>query len=457
MPRRLPKTLKIPFIIVAVIAGIVLIISGIGAIFDRSAYHVILVDAEDALAYFSRFHYDDDGNAWEYYSEAAEKADSFGSDRELFRYLSGEIEITYNSMKTILNNLEIIELIREGAKQDYYSYPYEFEKGIAAEIPSYIGLLRAVDITCIKALYDMENGRNDTALENLFGAMMAGKHVASGPMVMDYMVGFSLVKRGLKVLRIGIASGAFNEEQLGGISEFLDDLEKHWPSLSEAIGAEAKRMRITFAGASAKDIGLTVFGGDQDADHFGFVQMFIVRLFCWRSFFSPYRSLHTCFVFMDEIFEELEKIESNAMDSLTDKIEDKTFVALQGKVDSFRKKNFFFNIAAPDYGRMLRKKMKEMMGIRLIHTSSLVAAYRLEKGDFPESIEELAKHLIVDLGTGKQWQYTNYADSVIILIPGLDDEDADDALSIILTGLGIKRYLDDKRNNFLENKKRQDK
>ncbi len=78
----------------------------------------------------------------------------------------------------------------------------------------------------------------------------------------------------------------------------------------------------------------------------------------------------------------------------------------------------------------------------MMNLSSSLASYRLKTGSFPEKLEEIAPHLIVDLQTRKPWEYMNYTDSAKVSSPGID---AEDAITITITNMSIGQYLEKKR------------
>lgn len=454
MARRISKTLKAVIWIVGVIIGIVILVSVIGKIGDKAVSGEVKQAGQDALEYFSKLQKDGEGNAWVYYEQAMKAASGIASDRELTQYLEGEEEPTFKLMKDILDNLQIIDIIREGARQDYCAIPHAYEDGLEAPLPEYVALRRAVSITCVKALYDLENGRSDEAIDLLFSAMMVGKHVASSPMIMDQMIGFALVGRALKVLEIGISTRAFDERQLDEVAGFLDDMEKHWPLLSDAISADMKLMRISFAKQGENVTSLMVMGGDGIRE-FGFLRMLALRVLCWRDWFSPIRTMHNCFAFYEDLDAELRGYEGVLLDETASKeVEEEKGKSIKNKVDSFRKRNFWFAIACPEYPSMFKRKIERITMFRILNLSSSLASYRLTKGRFPEKLVEIAPHLIVDLQTREPWMYVNYGDSARISSPCVD---AGDTIAVTITNMSIGTYLEKKRLKALEKKEKEGK
>jgi hypothetical protein len=442
MAKRFSRILKGAIGIVIVLLVLVAVVNIAGLIGDRSIAGDVSKAGRDALQYFADLQKDGKGNAWDYYVRAMDAAEGISSDRELMRYLDGEEEPSFKLMTEILDNLLIIAQIKEGARQDYCAIPLAYEEGINAELPEYVALRRVVSITCVKALYDLEHGRNEEALDLLFSALMVGKHVASSPMIIDQMVGFALVGRALKVLEIGIASRGFNQRQLEEIAGFLDDMEKHWPPLANAISGELKLNRISFAKHGQNVTSLMVMG-NEGIEESGFIRTFVLRILCWRDWFSPIRSIHKSFLFFEELHETLSDYEDLLLDETIGKeLEAEKRSTIEKKIADFRKRNFWFALACPEYTAMFKRKMEWITTLRMLNLSSSLASHRLKTGSFPEKLTEIAPHLLVDLQTRKPWKYLNYGDSASISSPRIDEEPD---MVITVTNMSIGTYLENKR------------
>jgi len=448
MRRRFSKTFKIVIGIIASLVVLILLVFVIGWITDLISKPSIRKAADEARLYFVSLKRDEPGNAWDYYSEAVKKCKTIETGEILGKYRDGRKEATPAVMKVILDNLDVIEKIEEGAKQDYYCYPYDYEKGILIEFPDFMSFRKAAELVASKSLYDLENGRTDVALDELFSVMTFGKQIATGaPMLIDQMMGTIVVDRALKILEMGIASGTFSEGQLENISEFLDDLEKHWPMLAYAFGSEVKLSQLSLGANAGKDVVSTVVWGNEKSGG-GFVRMFLLRLLCWRSFFSPYRSIHKSLAFMEAFSSDLEKIERDILEGEKDKrLEEQEMAALNKRIDDYKRGNFFFRITAPNYETMLERKLMYITEIRIAIVSSQIETYRFRRGRFPQNLSEIAESMLVDFNTGKLWQYTKYGDSVTVFSPGPDLESKKDDITISLSKMGIKKFLERKRKH----------
>ena len=66
-----------------ILLGFIVVVSVIGWIGDKSIESKIVADRENALEDLNSLKRHDPGNAWEYYSQAIEKAEKIKSDRTL--------------------------------------------------------------------------------------------------------------------------------------------------------------------------------------------------------------------------------------------------------------------------------------------------------------------------------------------------------------------------------------
>ncbi len=438
MARRFSKTLKAIITILIVIAAIIIVITVTGMIADRTVLGEVAQAGEKAEAYFAHMVRGEGGNAWDYYARAMEAAEDIASDGELTGYLDGEKEAAPELIQAVLDNPEIIEYLQEGTHQEYCMAPHDYAKGLGSPLPEYIALRHAASIACVKALYDLENGRSDDAIALLFSVMIVGKHIASSPMIIDQMIGFAMVGRGMRVLKIGIASRAFNKRQLGEIAEFLDDLDKHWPMLTDAIVGDINLMRISFASYGERVTSLLVMG-DESAGHLGFVRLFALRVLCWRDWFSPIRAIHSSLSFFEALEDDLLSYEQVLLDETASQDSVKRrLTSIERGIDAFRKRNIWFALSCPEYTSLFKQKVEWLTTVRMLGLSSSLASHREVEGGFPEALAEIAPHLVVDLRTGKPWAYENFGDSARIMST---DSDGLDTLSITVTKMPIEEYL----------------
>ncbi len=445
--RRFSKGFQVIICIIGSLVGLILLLFVLGLITDWFTHPSIERAGKEALKDLMSLKRDEPGNAWNYYSAAIEKYKDIKPDKIPYRYLEGKIEITPNVIKIIEESKDIIGIIKEGTKQDFCSIPYNYEKGVAADIPDFMSLRRTTDIICAKSLSELEMGHTEEALDNIFSVATVGKDIAAGaPVLISQMIGTVIFLQVNHVLEIGIASGVFNSSELETISEFLDEIERFWPMLSTALDGETKSLKITLSQSYRNfETSLPVWWSNIKIR---FYAEFAARFFCWRYIFSPKRATLCSIRLMDSIINELKEMESETVKmTIKEETDIKAIDLLKKRMNNYAAKNHIFSVLMPNIIPVYRRILRTITKIRMLYLSSIISSYRLEKGRFPLNLEEIAEDLVVDFNTGKMWEYTNYEDSVTIFSPGPDISDRKDDISITLTRMGIKKYLAKRRKS----------
>lgn len=444
MARRFSKGFKITMSIIGVLVGFILLVMVVGAIGDASARSKLEEIRNGSLAFLESHIRTEKGNAVEYFTEAAE----YAADVTIgfYPYLDGESEIGAELTKAILDNLDAIAKIEQGAQMEFFSYPYEYHKGAAAELPEYFNLNKAIRLTCAKALYDLEQGRGDTSLDALFNVLSAGKLVASDtPVIFDVAMGNSFAMQSLRILYLGLASGAYNQKQLERIDLSLRQFGNEWPMASLSLEGEVCGMAIIFFDALKHPAALLQMG-ELISNSIGDVfQLFIFRLVCWRYFFSPTRMYLSAHETMNEIVDGFKAIEEMPLigENLEERSSKRTELreALKQSLES----NMLLSLTFPNVFGIYSRRLETITHIHAARLCCAIFAFQRDNRRFPVDLEELGGDIIYDFNTGRMWEYKNNGDSATISSPGPDPEGTRDDISLTLTNLGIKQYLKEKR------------
>ncbi len=444
MAKGMSKGFKITAGILAVIVVFVLLVMVIGSIADRTAGGSVEEIRNNALTFLESYAREGDGNAEQYFTEAAEGIRD--ETVNIHTYLMGGREISAQVTKAILDNLEVIGKIRQGAQMEFYCYPYEYEKGAAAELPDFRNLNEAIRLTCAKALFDMEQGRSDQSMDALLDVTRAGKLIASDtPVLFDMVMGNSFAEQSLNVLKLGLESGAFDAEQLERIDGFLQDLEREWPRVALPLEGEVHGMAITFCDA-LKQPGSVMQMGELLSDSMGDIfRFFLLRILCWRTWFSLKRTFiagHETMKGLVTEFKQLEEIPLSA-ESREERIE--KFEAFNEHLKQAMEGNFLLNLTYPSVFGMHNQRLELLTLIRAERLACALFAFQRGNMRFPVNLEEMGGELIYDFNTGKLWEYENDGDAVVIASNGPDLKSGNDNVIIRLTNLGAKEYFKQKR------------
>jgi hypothetical protein len=444
MAMRFSKGFKVTLSIIGVVVGLILLVMIIGAIGDASARGKIKEIRDNSLAFFDAYIRTEQGNAVEYFTEAAEYAKDVTVD--FHPYLDGEIEISPRLTKAIPDNLDAIAKIEQGTQMEFYSYPYEYEKGASAEIPEYFNLNKAIRLTTAKALYDFENGRGDLSLDALFNVIQAGKLIATGtPVLFDVAIGNSFAMQSIRVLHMGIASGGYDPEQLEQIDLTMKKFESEWPLVVLSLEGEVCAMAVIFFDAlkhpaTLFDMGQMISNSIGDA-----FRLFLFRLLCWRYWFSPSRMYLDAHASMNQLVEEFKVLEQ--MELAGDNFAERSAKeqALRQHLDEELEGNLLLNLTFPSVFGLYNRRLAVITSFRAARLCCAIRAFQRDHRRFPVDLKELGGDIVFDFNTGKMWEYKNNGDSASLSSPGPDPDDDRDDISITLTNLGVTSFLKDRR------------
>lgn len=457
MALKFSKPFKIIISIIVAILGIMVFLLLIGYLIDCLTHPSLKTAGVESLEYLMSLQKDDPGNAWDYYSAAIEKSKGVQSDKTWERYLDCAIEITPEILQTIKDSEETIKEIKEGAKQDFCSIPYDYKKGVAIEIPDFMTLRRITEIMCMKSLRELEIGQTEEAHNEILTVATVGKHIASGsPQILDQMIGNVLLAKALNVLEIALSSREFENSELEIISQSLSEIEKNWPMLSSALDGDIRQVKISFAShAFYKPVDsylLLMYSYGQKPLFF---EKLIGRFLCWRYFFSIKLALLRSFIFINTVISEMQIIENEYMKTKTDEeVNTNREESLQERMINYSKKNPVFGLMLPNISSLYGRNRKSLTRVRALHLSCLINSYYLKKRHYPINLREIAGEITVDLNTGKIWEYTNHEDSVVIFSPGVNKTDDKDDISLTISNMGIKKYIEKRRNAEVKKSKK---
>lgn len=444
MTLRFSKSFKITISFILSIVGVILFLLIIGFTVDCFTYPSLKRTGNEALEDLKSLRIDKPGNAWDYYSIAIEKSRNIKPDKMRIGYIRGKIEITPEIIKAIEVNTDAIREIKEGARQDFCSVSFNYKKGLSVDIPDFTTLKRITEILCVNSLRELEEGNAEEALNDIFTVATVGKHLASvAPTVLDQMVGGVLISQALSVLRIGVSSSVFNKNELKKVAQFLDEMEKDWPPLYQALDTQTKLLKITIANITlSRTLEIVLLPHHQKKPSI-FLKS-LVRLVYWRYLFSPRLAFLKNFEFFDTIISEMQEIESTSSKVIKRGEIHKIFPDIfQKRINENVRKNPIPLIFIPKFSN--KGRLVNITKMRMLRLSSVISSYRLENGFFPPTLEEFEYDIVIDPNTGEMFVYTNYEDSVRIFSPGLNISNPGDDITILLTKMGIKKYLEKRR------------
>ncbi len=413
------------FVIICVaIVIIVLICVAIGTIVDaanEAKFQQIAQQALDDLNAKKRFGED---NAWNDYKIALDMLGNFQLSNELNNYVRGDIKITPGIEQELKNYAAILDTAHEGTKKPFCSIPVNFEEGMAAEIPSFTGLLTIAKLFVGQALYEIDNGRIDSGIKYFRRSLIYSKQIINAnPLLINFMVGIVLNKLTINALSRQITHNRFNKTQLALLENYLGEQENTIPAFKDAIESEANAMAISLADVRNPFTSMS--------ERRNFLADILARLLCWRQFFSPRLTVLQAIEFHRRIRDSIDKQERTFV-AYTPEQRDLTGILTQADHRDASLKNLFIKLSTPNYEAMLNRKLELIALIRLNRLAVAVQAYYIANRSFPQSLKNFDPVITLDPYVGRPWRLSKEGDSLILHSPGRDSGLPDDDLMLVL-------------------------
>jgi hypothetical protein len=422
---------KVVFIIF-VILGLLFLPQIIGPVIDLVTYPQLKKEAENALQYFAEADVDDTNNAWYYYSRAGEQFDDGAWHKEVYSYIDEKIEITKNVRTAVRENKEALDLMRYGTERSFCRIPFDPEIWTPSSFHMSSSIFKIVDLIVARAFFNLEEMNNEDAIADIFSMMTISEHVASNGHAIDYMMGGKFQYQSCKLLEIGLESGVFDEAQLEIISDKLMAFEKEWPKFARVLEIEAITMLLMLSESSKERSGSV------------FMAKVLLRYIHWKYLFSYNFAYLGGYRFMIKLSDELRGKED--IDSLISCVDDNLKENVEERIRDYCWKNFMYGMMLANLDHLFERRLDILSKIRVLHLCSEVQRYKWRNGHFPADIDNFERRVSIDFNTGKCFNYANFGDSVVVSSRGPDLNDEKDDVSLTLTDIGIKQYLERKRD-----------
>jgi hypothetical protein len=386
------------------------------------------------------------GNAWPYYEEALDRARGIELDGSREAFVYGKIAMTPEINKTIQENQDVLALLIRGATQPHCSALFNTRSILSRHNTNLYRLKIVTQVLCARALYELEKGNSQQALEDLCAAMTIAKHICElSPTILDQLSGVNLLHWALLALKMGIASGSFSEQELSRISAFLKELEEEWPNLSVALEKHVAFTKIMIASSSISttaDLLLLPHHGRKPSA----LLRLLLRLRYWRYFFSPRRAFIDRFELLDAIVLEMEQIEEASRNNGRWYPEQSFPGFFQERLQKHHKRNRIPELFTPRFTNI--GLLYNLTTLRMLNCGALVARHREAKGTYPEGLSEFDTSIATDPNTGTPWEYRITGNGAILRSPGLNLKEKSDDIMLLLNKRGIASYLSQKRKLF---------
>jgi len=330
----------------------------------------------------------------------------------------------------IASNEKIFDLIAEGTKRPYYWQTYKTNdpnSGILGILLPELAEIRKIARFLIwRARFSAEEGRFNASFDDLFITYRFGKHLKKEPFLVSQLVGIAVEALSAGTLKNILNNYNINAESLSMLQENLqlaianenftinltgeklflyDEIQRCFTE--DFIGSG----RICFAGLK-RIKRLSSSPGSQEASELDFLPYV---------FTQPNR--------------EKTKQDVDALYSFWAELTKKTpyqihieKIDIENKLKEIRKGNILLGILAPAINRVIELSYRNKTNVYATLTIISLMRYKQEKGQYPESLEEVVssgflKELPMDPWSDKPLIYKKTADGFTLYSVGLNFKD----------------------------------
>jgi hypothetical protein len=180
-----------------------------------------------------------EGNAWDEYQIALNDAETWKEDPNgamLGRFVSGDATVDRALMDRMMSDhAKALEHLRLGARKSDGQYPYKWEDGAQAEIPSLLAIRKLANFGVAQARIWRESGRTTEAADLLLDVSMFARDVGANGVLLTSLIGDAVYLATFNELRNLILSGKSTRAQLADLERKLETLDHDFPSIRPAL------------------------------------------------------------------------------------------------------------------------------------------------------------------------------------------------------------------------------
>lgn len=439
----------------AVLVGLFVVVWVIGLLGDLTASPQLSLKEREARQYFRDFVATGfektvlreemyEGNSWDLYSGAAENAKRMSEDdkkaiKEFLRRTGSGVGVPEAKRATkppqpvheesslqgkvdrILSSHQgALDQLRKGVRHKRCLTPMDYEKGIEAEIPSYMDLRDTARLLLAHGRLEIERGRPDRAVQDYLDGVHFAQDMAGGsPTLIARMIGVVCLTMVMDQVARDLKEFSLDKAALQRLAETSSQLGGTWPPFAQAVAGEYWGMAISAGRLSPQRfVKLMALDGRWPPP----VRGWALRLWCWRSLFSPKRAFLGLLSFLNGAVQSMQQWESEGWDKVS---------SLGGSslAEAKVSPNPMVRVGVPDFVTMFRRQTEATAWVKLAGAAALLELYRLETGRYPSQLREAEnpglENLFSDPITLSPWHYRAFpdGDSAAIYSPGFDVTD----------------------------------
>jgi hypothetical protein len=182
------------------------------------------------------------GNAWDDYQIALNDALTWSEDPNgamLGRFVNGDATVDRTLIdQMIATHAEAIEHLRRGAQKTDGQYPYKWEDGTQAALPSILASRKLVNFGVAQARIWREGGRTAEAADLLLDVSMFARDLGANGVLLTSLIGDAAYLITFNELRSLVLSGKLTKAQLADLEKKLETLDHDFPSIRPTLTNE---------------------------------------------------------------------------------------------------------------------------------------------------------------------------------------------------------------------------
>jgi hypothetical protein len=206
-----------------------------------------------------------EGIAWDQYQIAINDALTWKEDPNgamLGRFAAGDATVDRGLVDQMMSDhAKALEHLRLGARRTDGQYPYKWEDGAGAELPSLLGSRKLANFGVAQARILRESGRTTEATNLLLDVSMFARDLGANGVLLTWLIGDAVYLTTFNEFRNLILSGKLTKAQLADLERKLETLDHDFPSIRPALTNENLSVDYTAEASMREWFELTVHGG----------------------------------------------------------------------------------------------------------------------------------------------------------------------------------------------------
>ena len=182
------------------------------------------------------------GNAWDDYQIALNDALTWNEDPNgatLARFVNGDATVDRTLIdQMIATHAEAIEHLRRGAQKTEGQYPYKWENGAQAALPSLLASRKLVNFGVAQARIWRESGRTAEAADLLLDVSMFARDLGANGVLLTSLIGDAAYLITFNELRSLVLSGKLTKAHLADLEKKLEAIDHDFPSIRPTLTNE---------------------------------------------------------------------------------------------------------------------------------------------------------------------------------------------------------------------------